>query len=105
MPDLDGMVNGSIQTSWYVNPDDSAGATFLLTATGLTTGQTAQTTFTDTAPAVKLGAFANISNLYTGGNLSSSQAAYSEGQSVAYRYAAANAEEGATITIDISYQF
>ena len=30
--DLDGQVNGSITTSWYVNPDDSAGATFLLTA-------------------------------------------------------------------------
>ncbi|SUQ61288.1 DUF5801 repeats-in-toxin domain-containing protein [Pseudomonas wadenswilerensis] len=31
--DLDGQVNGSVTTSWYVNPDDSAGATFLLTAT------------------------------------------------------------------------
>ncbi|WP_223526814.1 DUF5801 repeats-in-toxin domain-containing protein [Pseudomonas sp. BF-B-19] len=30
--DLDGQVNGSVTTSWYVNPDDSAGATFLLTA-------------------------------------------------------------------------
>ncbi|WP_207886450.1 DUF5801 repeats-in-toxin domain-containing protein [Pseudomonas sp. 30_B] len=30
--DLDGEVNGSITTSWYVNPDDSEGATFLLTA-------------------------------------------------------------------------
>ncbi|WP_371366341.1 DUF5801 repeats-in-toxin domain-containing protein [Pseudomonas sp. QL9] len=31
--DLDGKVNGSVTTSWYVNPDDSAGATFLLSAT------------------------------------------------------------------------
>src|SRR5262245_22149685 len=30
--DLDGIVNGVIQTSWYVHPDDSLGATFLLTA-------------------------------------------------------------------------
>ncbi|MEJ8824817.1 hypothetical protein WKW80_22720, partial [Variovorax humicola] len=32
--DLDGLANGSITTSWYVDPDDSAGATFLLTAIG-----------------------------------------------------------------------
>ena len=31
--DLDGIVNGVLQTSWYVDPDDSLGATFLLTAT------------------------------------------------------------------------
>ncbi|MFI8610216.1 DUF5801 repeats-in-toxin domain-containing protein [Pseudomonas sp. NPDC077649] len=31
--DLDGLVNGSVTTSWYVNPDDSLGATFLLSAT------------------------------------------------------------------------
>lgn len=32
--DLDKSVNGSIQTLWYVNPDDSLNETFLLTATG-----------------------------------------------------------------------
>ena len=31
--DLDKTANGSITTAWYVNPDDSLGATFLLTAT------------------------------------------------------------------------
>ena len=30
--DLDGVVNGSVTTKWYVDPDDSLGATFLLTA-------------------------------------------------------------------------
>ena len=30
--DLDGLANGAISTSWYVNPDDSAGATFKLFA-------------------------------------------------------------------------
>ncbi|MDV6342373.1 DUF11 domain-containing protein [Nitrosomonas sp. Is24] len=32
--DLDKSINGSIQTLWYVNPDDSLNETFLLTATG-----------------------------------------------------------------------
>lgn len=47
LPDLDGIVNGSIQTSWYVNPDDSLSSTFELTATELSSGLVAQTTFTD----------------------------------------------------------
>ncbi|MGS7253758.1 DUF5801 repeats-in-toxin domain-containing protein, partial [Pseudomonas anuradhapurensis] len=55
--DLDGKVNGSITTSWYVNPDDSAGATFLLSATGAGADQVfgtaddvvATTSFTDSA--------------------------------------------------------
>ncbi|MES2718825.1 MAG: hypothetical protein V4795_23910, partial [Pseudomonadota bacterium] len=32
--DLDGLANGVILTSWYVDPDDSLGATFRLTASG-----------------------------------------------------------------------
>ncbi len=43
--DIDGLANGSIQTSWYVNPDDSLDETFLLTATG--DGWIASNTFTD----------------------------------------------------------
>lgn len=39
--DLDGRVDGKIHTSWYVNPDDSLGASFLLTASGATSGLTA----------------------------------------------------------------
>lgn len=39
--------NGSISTTWYVHPDDSLGATFLLTAKGGTSGLTAQHIFTD----------------------------------------------------------
>jgi len=31
--DLDGVANGVIQTSWYVNPDDSLSGSFMLTAT------------------------------------------------------------------------
>ena len=30
--DLDGLANGTVVTEWYVNPDDSAGETFLLSA-------------------------------------------------------------------------
>ncbi|WP_256587351.1 DUF5801 repeats-in-toxin domain-containing protein, partial [Pseudomonas sp. FW300-N1A1] len=53
--DLDGKVNGSITTSWYVNPDDSVGATFLLTAasagadgvSGTADDAVATTSFTD----------------------------------------------------------
>ena len=32
--DFDGIANGLVQTSWYVNPDDSLNETFLLTAKG-----------------------------------------------------------------------
>ena len=44
--DLDGVADGNITTTWYVNPDDSLGATFLLTAIG-DSGETATTSFTD----------------------------------------------------------
>ncbi len=40
--DLDGLKNGEIVTEWYVNPDDSANATFQLTATDLKTGEAAE---------------------------------------------------------------
>ncbi|HBB31777.1 MAG TPA: hypothetical protein DDZ80_25375 [Cyanobacteria bacterium UBA8803] len=45
--DLDGVVNGAVKTSWYVNPDDSLNATFLLTATGQSSGEQASYIFTD----------------------------------------------------------
>ena len=44
--DLDGTVNGSVVTSWYVNPDDSLNWHFLLTAMAANQ-QTASTSFTD----------------------------------------------------------
>ncbi len=58
--DLDGQVNGSVTTSWYVNPDDSAGATFLLTAAsagadsvfGTGDDSVATTSFTDSGLSV-----------------------------------------------------
>ena len=44
--DLDGAANGSVVTSWYVNPDDSLNWHFLLTAM-VTDQQMASTGFTD----------------------------------------------------------
>jgi hypothetical protein len=45
--DLDGVADGNIHTTWYVNPDDSADAAFELTATGLSSGFIATHAFTD----------------------------------------------------------
>src|SRR5262245_45041269 len=44
--DLDGLRDGRIQTTWYVY-DQFYGARLQLTAAGLTSGLTAETTFTD----------------------------------------------------------
>ncbi|MCJ1884352.1 hypothetical protein LNN38_05765 [Pseudomonas sp. LA21] len=52
--DLDGQANGSVTTSWYVNPDDSAGATFLLTAAAAD-GAVATASFTDSPVVVATG--------------------------------------------------
>ena len=45
--DLDGKVDGKFKTTWYVNPDDSSGSTFKLTATGLDSNVVATHNFTD----------------------------------------------------------
>ena len=45
--DLDGQVNGSIQTTWHVCEDDCRGKLLELTANGLTSGLSAETQFTD----------------------------------------------------------
>ncbi|MGY4320585.1 MSCRAMM family protein [Bradyrhizobium sp. JR3.5] len=51
--DLDGTVNGSITTSWYVN-SDAANQSFLLTASDGTTGLLATTGFTDATQFIDL---------------------------------------------------
>ncbi len=48
--DLDGQVNGNISTSWFIDPDDSLGATFELSALGLLSGLFDTYVFTDAAP-------------------------------------------------------
>src|SRR5262245_3003339 len=44
--DPDGRADGTIQTTWVVD-DDSLGSTLQVTATGLSSGETAQADFTD----------------------------------------------------------
>ena len=48
--DLDGLVNGNIHTTWYVDPDDSLGSTFELSALGLSSGLYDTHEFTDGPP-------------------------------------------------------
>ncbi|MFN9551930.1 MAG: beta strand repeat-containing protein [Pirellulaceae bacterium] len=66
--DLDNLANGAIRTTWYVNPDDSLDATFLVTAIGIDvgadgiagtaddslTGEVASNSFTDSGGAYSL---------------------------------------------------
>jgi uncharacterized repeat protein (TIGR01451 family) len=67
--DFDGIANGLVQTSWYVNPDDSLNETFLLTAKGsglddilgTTDDQIATFSFTDAIPLADLAV--NVRNL------------------------------------------
>ncbi|TPM21565.1 SdrD B-like domain-containing protein, partial [Mesorhizobium sp. B2-3-5] len=47
--DLDGIVNGSVKTSWYVNAD-AANQAFVLTATDAASGASATANFTDALP-------------------------------------------------------
>jgi hypothetical protein len=58
--------NGNFQTTWYVTYDE-AGATLQLTATGLTSGLTAQTTFTDSATITKPSLNVSADTAATGG--------------------------------------
>ena len=48
--DFDGEANGIVETSWYVNPDDSFNSTFQLTAVGLSSGIETVHGFTDDTP-------------------------------------------------------
>jgi len=89
---------GGFSTWWYVDPDDSAGGSFLLTAVGGTSGLTAQTTFTDANPSANLdqcgndpapsphtdGCSASASD-WVNGNLGASKSVYFEGDSIPYR--------------------
>ena len=102
--DLDGVADGNVTTSWYVNPDDSFGATFVLTATGIAstgtdgtagtvddvlTGQVATTSFTDSRPVDNPGKidqlfqWANVRADWETGNLSN-KAIMQEGDVVPY---------------------
>jgi len=101
---------GNFTTSWFVDPDDSAGSTFLLTATGNSSGLVAETTFTDGS--ANLDGCANgdfgAPELCTGanwenGNLNAGKSHYFEGDSVPYRTIFENLTAGNTYTITIEY--
>jgi len=49
--DLDGLVDGNVHTTWFVDPDDSLDSSFDLTAAGLTSSLSASNTFTDSQSA------------------------------------------------------
>jgi hypothetical protein len=90
--------NGDFESSWYVDPFDSLGSTFLLTATGLTSGLKAAWTFTDANESANLDQCANdpapspssngcsaSANDWVNGNLGASKSLYIEGDSIPYR--------------------
>ncbi len=101
---------GSFDSSWFVDPDDSAGSAFLLTATGNSSGLVAQATFTDgsanldtcengpaSAPTTCTG------EAWTNGNVNASKGHYTEGDSVPYRSVLENLTAGNTYTLTIEY--
>lgn len=51
--DLDGLANGSVLTSWAMD-EDAGNSAFSLTAAGLSSGERAETTFTDAKPTITL---------------------------------------------------
>src|SRR6185503_12623092 len=103
---------GNFTSQWFVSPDDSLGATFLLTALGNGSGLTAQTTFTD-KPAANLDQCANggvngpfvqcTGAAWQNGNLNGNQAHYLEGQTVPYRAVFSDLTAGATYTATIQF--
>jgi hypothetical protein len=60
--DLDGVVDGNFETTWYVNPDDSFKSAFEITATGLSSKEVATNTFTDGIITVNGTAFIDYNN-------------------------------------------
>ena len=101
---------GNFTSTWFVNPDDSAGEVFLLTAIGNSSGLTAEATFVDgsanldtcangptSAPVQCTGAS------WENGNLNGTKSHYFEGDSVPYRTVFEGLTIGNTYTISIEY--
>jgi uncharacterized repeat protein (TIGR01451 family) len=88
--DLDPPVDGVVQTSWYVDPAFSMGATFTLTATGVAGGvaTTASAIFADSS-SVDFTQFANkplaTPSTWINGILNANNSDYSEGTSTLQR--------------------
>jgi len=102
--------NGGFTAYWFVNPDDSAGSVFQLTATGQSSGLIAKTTFTDGSANLDTcanGTFASPEQCtganWENGNLNSSKSHYFEGDSIPYRTVFDSLIVGHTYTITIEY--
>ena len=101
---------GNFTSNWHVDPDDSAGSMFLLTAKGISSGLAAETTFVDGS--ANLDTCANgptnspvqcTGANWENGNLNSSKSHYFEGDSVPYRTVFDGLTVGNTYTITIEY--
>lgn len=106
--------DGSFETTWYVDPDDSLGSTFLLTATGAS-GATAQATFTDNIglnlDQCQNGTLANLNTAcgtqptqWANGNINGQNSQYREGDGLPYRNFVSGIPNG-TWVIRIQYDF
>jgi hypothetical protein len=121
--DLNGFADGRIVTNWYVNPDDSFGATFVLTATGIAStggdgvagttddvasGQVTTTSFTDSKPVEDPGKidqlfqWANVRADWVTGNLDD-KAIMQEGDVVPYFVEFSDLMSGETYTVVIEW--
>ena len=125
--DLDGIINGSVMTNWYVNPDDSANERFLLTAQAVDAGADMQLgtgddmlldskashTFTDQVSAnldqwsngagPDADGTGNQNETWQNGNLGSTNAHYAEGESIAYRATLDDLKTGSVYSYTIQW--
>ena len=109
---------GRFDSTWYVNPDDSGGAVFLLTALGGTSGLAAEWVFTDN-PAVNLDQCRNGESTtpndcfdfgasqgsfgWVNGNAGPEHSHYAEGHSIPYRARMTELPVGGTVVIELGY--
>jgi hypothetical protein len=106
---------GNVSSSWYVDPDDSVGSVFQLTAVGGTSGFTASATFTDQSAATleqcRNGAAATPNNClalggnvgWVNGNAGNSNSHYIEGYSIPYRTIMTSLPVGTELQLDLGY--
>jgi len=104
---------GTFSAEWWVNPDDSLGATFIFTAVGSPSGRSAQTTFTD----LNIGTYDQCSNddgdgfasgsdlgcKWINGNLQPNNSVYTEGDATVQRLWLTDFMPGSTHTIVLQY--
>ncbi|MFM7097808.1 MAG: hypothetical protein ACKO16_10400 [Gemmataceae bacterium] len=108
--DLDKCENGSILTSWFVNPDDSIGATFGLSATGLNPDgvvETAMAIFTD-AIKTDLRGWENIVSSgvsWANGGINAGQGLYLEGDYIPHAVSFSGLTVGSVYMFNISFNY